>query len=59
MTPGEHYNEISSRLRKAKVDLQKAYDEYDTEKAADLVRLIQVLVVEEIDAYNRWMKTAV
>ena len=57
MTPGEYYKDVSDRLRKAKVDLQKAYDEMNTEEAARLVNLIQVLVPEEIEAYNRWMKS--
>ena len=57
MTPGEYYKDVSDRLRKAKIDLQKAYDDMDTKEAARLVSLIQVLVPEEIEAYNRWMKS--
>lgn len=57
MTPEEYYKDVSSRLRQARADLQKAYDGYKTEEAADLVRLIQTLVPEEIDAYNRWMES--
>lgn len=57
MTPGEYYKDVSDRLRKARVDLQKAYDDMDTKEAARLVSLIQVLVPEEIEAYNRWMKS--
>lgn len=57
MSPAQYYNEISARLRKAKADLLKAYDEQNTEEAARLVNLIQVLVPEEIEAYNKWMKS--
>lgn len=57
MTPEEYYKDVSSRLRQARADLQKAYDGYKTEEAADLVRLIQTLMPEEIDAYNRWMES--
>lgn len=57
MTAEEYYHEISSRLRKARVELQKAYDECRTCDAADLVRLIQTLVPEEIDAYNQYIKS--
>ena len=57
MTPGEYYKDVSDRLRKAKIDLQKAYDDMDTKEAARLVSLIQVLVPEEIEAYNRWIKS--
>lgn len=57
MTAEEYYRDVSHRLHQARVDLQKAYDEYKTEEAADLVRLIQTLMPEEIDAYNRWMES--
>ena len=57
MTPEEYYRDVSKRLHQARLDLLKAYDEYRTEDASNLVRLIQTLVPEEIDAYNAYMKS--
>ena len=57
MTAEEYYLDVSARLRKARADLHKFCDNNETDKAADMIRLIQTLVPEEIDAYNRWMQT--
>ena len=58
MTPEEqYYREISQRLRQARVNLHKFCDNNMTEEVVDMIRLIQLLVPEEIDAYNAYIRS--